>query len=171
MGRVFDADDRPDDSLAGLTQLCNDWIGPDFVMAEIGVYRGAATTLFSSYARTVYAIDSWVSNPDYTELGKDLLEGAEIQFDMMMASHLNIVKVRGLSSVSSELFLPGYLDMIYIDGDHSEKAFKLDMKCWVPKVKPGGVIAGHDFNMVGEWIEFRGDISHYPDNSWAYEKP
>lgn len=171
MGRVFDADDRPDDSVVGLTQLCNDWIAPDFVMAEIGVYRGVATALFSEYARKVYAIDSWVTNENYHELGKDLLEGAEILFDKMLALHPNIVKLKGLSHQVCLGFGEESLDMIYIDGDHSETAFKLDMFSWLPRVKKGGVIAGHDFNMIGQFIDFKGEIAHYPDTSWAYEKP
>ena len=34
--------------------------------------------------------------------------------------------------------------MAYIDGDHRLKAARLDIETWVPKVKPGGIIAFHD---------------------------
>lgn len=168
MGRVFDAEDRADDSIVGLTQLCNDWIAPDFIMAEIGVYRGVSTALFSGYARRVFAVDSWLTNPDYHELGPDLLEGAEILFDQMLLLHPNVVKMKGLSHLIAEAFGNESLDMIYIDGDHSEKAFRLDMESWVPKVKKGGVISGHDYGMIGSFIGHAVEI--YPDSSWAYEK-
>jgi hypothetical protein len=37
------------------------------------------------------------------------------------------------------------LDFVYIDADHSYEIVKKDIKSWYPKVKIGGVIAGHDY--------------------------
>jgi predicted O-methyltransferase YrrM len=37
------------------------------------------------------------------------------------------------------------LDMVFIDADHSEAAVREDIEGWLPKVKPGGIIAGHDY--------------------------
>lgn len=36
-------------------------------------------------------------------------------------------------------------DMVFIDGDHTREGVKLDLDTWVPRVKVGGVIAGHDY--------------------------
>lgn len=37
------------------------------------------------------------------------------------------------------------LDSLFIDGDHSAEGVLRDFECWAPLVKPGGIIAGHDY--------------------------
>jgi len=56
-------------------------------------------------------------------------------------------------------FIPDDLDFVYIDGDHSYEAVKKDIENYYPKVKIGGILGGHDFNMfdvskaVREWVD------------------
>ena len=54
---------------------------------------------------------------------------------------------KGRSDEISKLFKHSCLDMIFIDGDHSYEGVKTDFLSWYSKVKPGGIIAGHDI----EW--------------------
>lgn len=35
---------------------------------------------------------------------------------------------------------------VWIDGDHSYESALADMEAWYPKVRPGGILAGHDFD-------------------------
>merc|ERR1719245_128359 len=37
------------------------------------------------------------------------------------------------------------LDFVFIDGPHTYKNVRDDINCWVPRVKSGGIVAGHDF--------------------------
>lgn len=37
-------------------------------------------------------------------------------------------------------------DYVYIDSDHSYEATSKDIELWWPKVKKGGILAGHDYN-------------------------
>ena len=37
------------------------------------------------------------------------------------------------------------LDFVYIDGDHSFDHAMLDLILWSRKVRPGGIVAGHDY--------------------------
>lgn len=37
------------------------------------------------------------------------------------------------------------LDLVFIDADHSYESVKKDIECWLPKVKSGGFITGHDY--------------------------
>jgi predicted O-methyltransferase YrrM len=39
----------------------------------------------------------------------------------------------------------GALDFVFIDGDHSYEGVKRDLAAWLPKVKPGGWLMGHDY--------------------------
>jgi predicted O-methyltransferase YrrM len=36
------------------------------------------------------------------------------------------------------------LDFVFIDADHSYPSCKIDMQKWLPKIKVGGYIIGHD---------------------------
>ena len=38
-----------------------------------------------------------------------------------------------------------YFDFIYIDADHRYESTKADLTNWFPKLRKGGVIAGHDY--------------------------
>lgn len=41
------------------------------------------------------------------------------------------------------------LDFVYLDGDHEYSAVMADLEAWWPLVKPGGIIAGHDWVLDG----------------------
>ena len=50
---------------------------------------------------------------------------------------------------AAKKFKNGSIDFLFIDGDHSYKAVKADLKAWYPKVKKGGVMCGHDYPQLG----------------------
>ena len=41
------------------------------------------------------------------------------------------------------------LDFVFIDADHRYPAVIKDLAAWVPKLKPGGVLCGHDIHLPG----------------------
>lgn len=49
------------------------------------------------------------------------------------------------SEQASHYFKDGSLSFVFVDADHSYEAVKHDIQLWLPKVKKGGVLAGHDF--------------------------
>lgn len=66
-----------------------------------------------------------------------------------------IDRMKPFENISMFLIGPSYtmalmvpdlsLDIVYIDADHSYEGVKKDLESWFPKVKIGGVIAGHDY--------------------------
>ena len=46
----------------------------------------------------------------------------------------------------------GTIDLIFIDGDHSYEACRDDIAAWAPFVRPGGVIAFHDFGSRADGV-------------------
>lgn len=40
----------------------------------------------------------------------------------------------------------GPVDMVFIDGDHSYEGATGDINAWMPHIKPGGIIAVHDYD-------------------------
>jgi SAM-dependent methyltransferase len=53
-----------------------------------------------------------------------------------------ILKARFQDTVN---LFPNVFDFIYIDGLHSYNAVARDIASWWPKLKPGGLFAGHDY--------------------------
>jgi len=38
------------------------------------------------------------------------------------------------------------LDFVFIDAEHSYEAVRADISAWWPKLRPGGMLIGHDYN-------------------------
>ena len=54
------------------------------------------------------------------------------------------VKLR--SAVAAALYAPESIDFLFLDADHRYEEVVNDLAAWTTKIKPDGVIAGHDFN-------------------------
>lgn len=51
------------------------------------------------------------------------------------------------------------LEFCYIDGNHSGESVKEDIEAWAPKVREGGIVAGHDF--TGRWPSLKKVVIDY----------
>lgn len=56
-----------------------------------------------------------------------------------------VVFFRDYSNVAVKNFDDGSLDFVYIDGNHSYDFVLEDIRLFLPKVRAGGVLGGHDF--------------------------
>jgi predicted O-methyltransferase YrrM len=51
----------------------------------------------------------------------------------------------GYSDACAAQFADASVDLIFVDADHSQTGVQRDLTAWVPKIRSGGVIAGHDY--------------------------
>jgi hypothetical protein len=101
--------------------------------AEIGVERGNFSRLIlSQYQGSLIAVDMWDHEEIYATAQKNL---ATHRCTMFKESSVDAAK-----QFSDEL-----LDFVYIDADHDYKSCKEDLEAWFPKVRHGGLVAGHDY--------------------------
>ena len=122
------------------------------VGAEIGISQGvfASRTLrqWPSCSR-YYAIDLWKHQKNYKEAGNKPNSMMEVYFRRSvqnMAPYGEKVKVmRMLSSEAAKKIADNELDYIYIDARHDYCGVKEDLDNYIPKVKSGGIVAGHDY--------------------------
>jgi SAM-dependent methyltransferase len=56
-----------------------------------------------------------------------------------------ITFVQGYSDQVAAQFPPESFDLVFIDADHSEEWVTRDLHAWVSRVKPGGIVSGHDY--------------------------
>lgn len=52
--------------------------------------------------------------------------------------------IRGDSAASAMLHEDASLDVVWLDAGHRKEDLMADVRAWRPKVKPGGILAGHD---------------------------
>ena len=118
-----------------------------FSALEIGSYLGASTAFlgFAALQRAgyVHAVDPWTNDAMGAEGGRDTW--AEFHRNTESFRHY-IVTHRGVSADvhSREGAIP--CELLFIDGDHSYEAVVTDLRCWLPSLKPGGVLAMHDID-------------------------
>jgi len=136
-------------------------------MVEIGSFAGVSSELFAIHVRSIICIDPY---SPYPEIDYDLILNAENQFLSMMNNYNNITKLKMNSKDAVNLFNDGSFDIIYIDAAHDYDNVKFDITSWMPKIKNGGYLSGHDFSLPGVNAAIRdcnlNIIETFAEDSW-----
>ena len=122
--------------------------------AEIGVWKGAFTSALCLGNPNMHmlAVDPWVSYLAWLDTKNEMPpEDAE---RIMNESYglakarlgpLNCTIVRKFSAKAASEVPDRSLDLVYIDANHVKAAVLEDLTAWAPKVRSGGIVAGHDY--------------------------
>lgn len=125
---------------------------------EVGIWQGRSTIYLADKIRQsqkpifFYAFDTFTGSAEHqSEIQQMNAQGKTLEGifrDNLAASgNSDYVKAITLDSVSaSQLFDDQSLDLIFLDACHDYDAVKADIAAWLPKVKPGGLIAGDDYH-------------------------
>lgn len=128
--------------------MINSWSRCGFVRgAEIGTREGlfAEALCQAMPDLELICIDPWAAWPEHSDLVQyaDPLDCMRQAQDRLADYKCKLVQAR------SQDYAPevpdGALDFIYIDGDHGFDGTMLDLILWSPKVREGGIVAGHDY--------------------------
>jgi hypothetical protein len=139
---------RTDSSKQGLADLIaylGDWT-EDKIMVEVGCFKGDSTVLFAKFGKfkEVYAVDPYKNNiGDITD--KCDMREVRRYFKKAIKKYEHVIHIEELSAHASVMFEDNSIDFVYIDALHTEKAMGLDIDLWLPKIKKGGFIGGHDY--------------------------
>ncbi len=126
--------------------------------AEIGVWKSSTAKRLLVGAGDIieeyWAVDPWELMPDGSKSQKKRTKEHWVEYHkfacalMLDYPQLKVVK---LSSEEAVKFIPdGYFDMVYIDAIHDFEHMYEDIGFWLPKVRKGGLISGHDYG--GKWV-------------------
>lgn len=142
-------------------------------MIEIGTFTGESTVIFGDHFKEVIGIDPMLEDyDDQDPTSRFNFNEVLHMFNERTKNHKNISLVQKTSDDAVNDFTDESFDFIYIDGIHQYENVLRDIKNYLPKVKKGGVIGGHDLGPTWVGIEkavneiFGGPDKVFKDTSW-----
>ena len=108
-------------------------------IVEIGVAKGenAEHILKKCKLEKYFLIDPFIHKPFYKKAIK----------------YKSVVFLKAKSEDVAKTFENKSLDLVFVDGDHSYEAVKRDIEMWLPKIRKGGLLIGHDY--CDKWLGVR----------------
>lgn len=115
--------------------------------AEIGVEAGifAQEICTTNPQLTLYCVDPWKAYKAYKEHSTQAKLDSLYEETISRLKGYNARIIRGFGEETYKFFDDESLDFVYIDGNHEFLHVTQDLVNWSPKVKKGGIVAGHDF--------------------------
>jgi len=122
---------------------------------EVGSFKGEfARTILEKWQGTLYMVDAWYELEDYNDMSNIGLNQDAYLEAMRSINEFRdrAYMLRCLSNQAVDLFPDESLDFVYIDANHEYSYVVEDIKLWYPKVKKGGIVAGHDYLDI-DWYD------------------
>ena len=169
-GKGYNFTDCPSDVQSIIHSI--NFLGEDLVGAEIGVAKGHSfMTLLHNCPniKTLHGVDHYQPYEDYFNDVYDESRPA-YTIDEKQATYskivcYNFIKFSGMeekvkfhemeSDKAAEEIEDGSLDFIFVDAYLTYEQTKKDLNVWYPKVREGGIFAGHDYrcNVVEQAVD------------------
>ena len=141
--------------IPGLLEIIKEKNQKNLTVAEIGTHIGSTTISAASLVKSLkgkyIAVDWFQGSPGTygnhyydSDGGKTIFE---IFNENIKEANLNdVVTTYNMTSLDACDQIPDKsLDICFIDADHIYQSVKKDIQAYLPKIKPGGIICGHDF--------------------------
>jgi predicted O-methyltransferase YrrM len=124
------------------------------VVVEIGVWRGRSTACLAEHCRgLVIAIDHFLGDADTAPYFDDRPDGLRREClrnlaEFVQGGRLLILEKpsREAAPIVAELLRHRLADMVFIDGDHSVQGTLTDIVDYLPLLRHGGLLCGHDID-------------------------
>jgi len=128
---------------------------------EVGVWKGHSVTYLAKGLKErelpnikVYAVDLWDETYKYDGVNhgtKELYEQRKYLYEIYNTNVVNagvrdlINDIKECSWEAAANFEDESLDFVFIDAGHDYDEVIKDIEAWLPKIKPNGIISGHDY--------------------------
>lgn len=136
-------------------------------IVEIGVFEGFTTRVLADHAdsdATIYGVDPFFTGRIGVSWGLGIASAHNRE-------HLRSGRLKFVKTLSTDVGTqaPAEVDYVFIDGDHSLDAIRVDWAFWSARLAPNGVIVLHDTLLsngrtaeFGSHRYFRDHIRHDP---------
>jgi len=117
--------------------------------AEIGVERGVYSDILlrANPALKLISVDAWAQYTGYrdhmTQAQMDVLY--EEAKEKLRPYGTRSLVIKGYSTEVAKDVTDESLDFVYLDGNHEFTEVVNDIASWQRKVRPGGIVSGHDY--------------------------
>jgi hypothetical protein len=123
------------------------------VFVECGAWLGKSSSYLCDIAKdriSINIVDTWKGSINELDTTHKLVNNFNI-YDLFIENmgerKFNAIISDGVEA--SKKFNDNSCDVVFIDMEHTYNAVKKDIEAWLPKVKTGGYIAGHDY--TSDW--------------------
>lgn len=146
-----------------LAQVVKKELGDIDTAVEVGVWRGdySRTIIRSLEPKKFIGIDPWELYEGYTDKpgnefnSQESLDHLYLSVKESFEKDFDCAEIWRAHSVNaSKHFENESLDFVYLDADHKYEPVRADIQAWWPKIKPGGILAGHDYIAKSHIEEF-----------------
>lgn len=121
---------------------------------EIGCYTGASCAFMAKQLverKTpfeFYAVDLWDKVNAETDYDRIIEAPIWQEFEDRLRrenlrDHVRVIQKE--SALAAADFADGSVDFAFVDANHTEPHVEADIKAWLPKIKVGGMLSGHDY--------------------------
>jgi hypothetical protein len=136
--------------------------------AEVGVYEGSTADVL---LREIEDLTLWLVDPWVPYQGRDSMESwsldqfararARARFRTRHAEGRRFL-LEEPSPQAARRFADASLDFVFIDACHLYESVRADLTAWWPKIRPDGLLSGHDYRRYGD-LDRRWGVSRAVD--------
>ena len=136
-------------------------LGDGSKIVEVGCWMGKSTSYLaveiinSGKNIKIDAIDTWKGSPEH-QLNEYVINNTLYELFISNISRLShiITPIKMDGTEAASLYSEKSVEVVFIDADHSYEEVKKNILAWLPKVKNGGYISGHDY-----WKDNNGNVN------------
>lgn len=157
----------------GFQQFLEKLVPRDATFVEVGCFAGAASEMILKHLNTqgfLTCVDPWDQTYYNGQWNMDEIEDCFDRLNPKGEPRLH--KMNRYSVDAATIFRGSELDVVYIDAEHDELNVQSDIDAWLPKVRKGGLISGHDY--TESWPDVIKVVKRnfpnytvFPDFTWA----
>jgi predicted O-methyltransferase YrrM len=158
-------------------------------IVEVGTWKGTSAAFLaveiinSGKNIKLDCIDTWLGSPENIDPNSDHFEPLLQEVDGLYNKYLSNIEpvkhvinsIRQTSLDALKNYDDNSLDCVFIDAAHDYDNVQKDVQGWLPKIRSGGLLAGHDW----ECEEVRRAVidtlstgaRSIGENVWIYKKP
>ena len=154
-------------------------------IVEVGCWKGKSVAYLgvevinSGKKISIDAVDTWLGSQNEDPHLQDVYVRTNTLYSLFLTNISPIKSVvnpiRMPSIDASKLYADESIDVVFIDAEHTYHAVKADISAWLPKVKRGGYLAGHDY-LWGEGQPVKRAVDElinpveFTEGCWVYKK-
>ena len=123
------------------------------VFVEVGSWKGRSTSFVGPVCNAngtrLVCVDHWAGSRDVLAdryAAALAVEDVEATFRANMSTLGILVEVIAApSAIAAERFERHTVDRVFLDASHDRASVAEDLRVWSERLRPGGVLAGHDY--------------------------